>query len=112
MLLDDGICILLRQKDVSQPGDIPEYQMEPLADAWYGELEYASAPEYVTELREDVRVDRRIRILRDISLDGLHSVNIDGRQYKVNRAYHGTDEESGERIADLSLQRVLDDGST
>ena len=28
------------------------------------------------------------------------------RTYRITRAYHGTDEESGEAITDLSLQEV------
>lgn len=114
MILNDGICTLCWRVNTAEPGQKPVYAPEAIGQSWYGDLEFATNPEFNTELREDALVDRRIRVLRDFSLDRLYYVEIDGDYYKVTRVFNGRDEDSGQLMADISLQRIegYDDDGT
>lgn len=99
MLLDAGLCTVCTRG--SRVGD-------PLTEGsscWYGDLDYGSSPAN-GEYRIDEAVERRIRILQDRTLTALHAIKIDGDVYEIMRVYHGTDDESGQRISDLTLRRI------
>ena len=105
MILDGGICKIGR----IVPGDTPLGTLAELSECWYGELDYASSP-FSSDDRVDVQEERRIRIHQDRRITGLYGVVIDGARYEVTRVFHGRDEESGERITDLTLRRVQTGG--
>lgn len=83
-------------------------KLPAMAEVWYGELEFESNPVFETELQEDVEISARIRILQDRRVNRQTMVELaDGLQYKVERAYHGKDDDSGELITDLNLSLVV-----
>ena len=94
---------------------MPAYAYDLLTRSYYGELEFTTQEARPNGPREVVRVDARIRILQDRRITNLDAVALADAQaivpgetvrYEVVRAYHGTDEESGEAITDLSLTEV------
>lgn len=109
MILDTGICAIYRATNNAAPGAMPVYEDVLICQSWYGELNFETAPVWPTERREDVRTDARIRILQNRAINN-HDVAVldrwDGStaRYRVTRAYHGVDGESGEPITDLSLE--------
>lgn len=109
MILDTGICSIYKLKNTAPPGRKPTLSLEipAISEPWYGELEFESNPVFTTELQEDVEIDARIRILQDRRVNRQTVVVLSDKQYKVERAYHGKDEESGELITDLNLSRVV-----
>ncbi len=114
MILDSGICTVFRKVDASKPGGKPKFRYDVLCKHWYAELEYANVQTFPTESREETQTDARIRILQDrrianhdvVVFANTNAVEDVLKAYEVTRAYHGKDSESGERITDLSLQRV------
>lgn len=112
MILDRGICTVYARRDISDPGDMPRYETETRTQSYYGELSFETTPQWTTEHREETRTDARVRILQCRRITHGDTAALlsfaDGqtRTYRITRAYHGTDEESGEAITDLSLQEV------
>lgn len=115
MQLDRGICTVYAQTDVSGPGGLPRYDVESVrTQSYYGELNFETSPQWPTENREENKIAARVRILqcREIrqhdacELVDFSSASGAGRMYRITRAYHGTDDESGERITDLTLEVV------
>lgn len=114
MILDSGICSIFSARDQSDDGDMPSYAYTLRAQGWYGELSFETSPVNPTEYREERSTAARIRILqrRDIheqDLAVLRRVNqLDKTQphYRITRAWHGPDPDSGEPITDLTLEEV------
>lgn len=114
MILDDGICTIFRKEDISRPGMMPKYKYRRISAHWYGELDFATASAYPTDGREETQIDARIRILQDRGInnkDVLVMANVQTVEdvlvlYEITRAFHGKDDESGERITDLTLKKV------
>lgn len=111
MILDTGICTVYRKYNDAAPGHKPEYARRVLHTSWYGELNYETAPAWPTRDREEVRADKRVRILENREIanhDEVELADLYGnvRMYQVTRAYHGTDDQSGERITDLTLEAM------
>jgi len=114
MLLKDGIATIYEQRDTSGPGEKPRYERFERARSYYAELSFDTRPVNPTGERREQKIDARIRIrqcraIREDDLariDSFHEAGADGKMYKVVRAYHGTDEESGLPISDLSLEEV------
>lgn len=108
MQLIDGVCTVHAWENAADRGDKPVDTWPALFDAWFGELEFVSVPAFRTELREDIQVDRRIRILHHPEAKDARAVSIGDTMYQIVRTFIGTDDESGERIMDLSLRRWAD----
>lgn len=114
MILDDGICTIFRKENVAVRGMMPKIKYEKVSAHWYGELDFATVPSYPTDGREETQIDLRIRILQDRNIsnhDALVLANVESVEdvmivYEIIRAYHGKDDESGERITDLTLKKV------
>lgn len=114
MILDDGICTVFAMVDVSEPGGKPVLQPKEKSMAWFGYLNFETAPAWPTEAREEVEVTARIRIPQDRSitnkdvvvLQETHTIEDGMTRLEVVRAYHGTDDESGQPITDLTLKAV------
>lgn len=106
MILDKGICTIYELKNVAPPGDMPEMKLVHKYQSWYGELNFETVPVNAA-MQEMVETSARIRVLQNRGITN-HNVVIlvDGEQYEVTRAYHGTDEENGEPITDLTLVKV------
>lgn len=114
MLLDSGVCTIFAKVNIAEKGGMPREGYEKKSKSWYGELEHASLQEWPTSGREEIRVDMRIRILQNrritnhdvVILRNVDEVEAGMEKYEVLRAYHGHDDESGEMITDLTLERI------
>lgn len=116
MQLDRGICTVLHKTPTHEPGYMPGFSYTILHKGWYGELSFETAPVYPTQNREEIHVDKRIRILQCQTINNHDTVvladvaadaDLSGLTvYEVTRAYHGWDEESAELITDLSLEVI------
>ena len=112
MLLDQGICTILTKTDISGEGKKPKYERTIKAQSYFGRLSFETSPQWPTEHREETKIAERVRILqcRTIGKDDVAEL-VDfsdptqtPQTYKISRAYHGIDDESGEMISDLSLE--------
>jgi hypothetical protein len=112
MILDKGICSIFAVTKSAPAGGKPVDTLTLKYQSWYGELDFSSEPSYETDYREDVEVSARIRIHQNREVttrDALYFSSAStptGIRYEIVRAYHGTDDESGIPITDLSLRRV------
>ena len=115
MILDSGICSIYRKQNISQPGAMPVVGYVLISRGWYKELDFATAPTWRTEGREEQRADGRIRIWQNRSVNQYDLVILrdttEGPEegdtlYKITRAWHGTDEEGADLISDLTLEVV------
>lgn len=110
MILDAGVAEFARKVDVSEKGDMPQFDLVPYYVAYYAELNFETSPAYPTPNREEIRTDARIRVLQDRRINNHDRVVLakDGaeRAYEVTRAYHGRDDDSGELITDVTLEAV------
>lgn len=114
MLLKDGLITLYRKTDVSKPGGMPKYEEHAYMQSFYAELQFETRPVYPTEGREERRTDARVRMMQcrgireddEASLQSFHGGADSKKRYKITRAFHGTDDESGAPISDLSLEEV------
>lgn len=113
VILDSGILTVFEKRDVSGRGEMPRYEYIPKAQSYYGELDFASGGVWTTQGREDLQIDTRVRILQDRGVTAQDVVALDDVQdthgaqlYEIERIYHGVDEESGEKISDISLKKV------
>lgn len=112
MILDRGLCRIYRRKSTTAPGGKPTSTEELIFESYYGELNFETSPARPTERREETQTAARIRILqnREIRKEDTAELNpFDGTEaktekYRIVRAWHGKDEESGEAISDLTLE--------
>lgn len=93
---------------------MPRWEYELVHQSWYGELDFATSEIHPTEYREETRADARIRVHQNRSINNHFVVVMDmdavmdesKERYEVTRAYHGYDQDSGEAITDLTLERM------
>jgi len=107
MILDTGMCSIYKITNTAPAGAKPKDGLVLISQQWYGELAFGSEPIDHTESLQQVEITQRIRVLQNRSITKKAVVAIGADQYQVERLYHGTDNESGERITDLSLSRVV-----
>lgn len=106
MILDRGICTIYAVTDTAAPGDAPNPTQTMLCQSWYGELSFETGRTYEAGTREDVQTDNRVRVLQDRRINNRCLAEVDGTTYRITRAYHGIDQDSGQLITDLSLEVV------
>ena len=114
MMLDAGICTVFRRVDASEPGGMQRFGFELTAKSWYGLLGFETSPVNPTGDREDTETAARIRIHQNrminnhciVVLEDVAQLTESAKRYEVTRAYHGTDDASGEMITDLTLAEV------
>lgn len=114
MLLKDGIATVYARRDASGAGGAPRYvRGDARTKSLYAELSFETSPADPTKRRRELRTDARIRIKQcreireedEVVLESFHQ-DTGAACYSVQRAYHGTDEESGDAISDLTLMEV------
>lgn len=114
MILDKGFCSIYEVTNTAAAGDMPIEGLTLKYQSWYGELDFSTVP-YQAEFQEDVEISARVRIIQNRSISN-HDVAIlsnvlpppsDAIQYRIVRAYHGIDDENGQPITDLSLEKVV-----
>lgn len=94
---------------------MPVSSLSKKAVYWYGELNFETSPIYATQNQEDVNVSNRIRIAQDRNVSNQDIVVLSGtnppadtnNQHQITRAFHGVDDENGQPITDLTLERVV-----
>lgn len=111
MILDKGICAISHKVNTAGPAEKPAFADVVYWRSWYAELSCETAKTWPTDSREEVRTDARVRILQNRQINNHDRVVLspfDGPSlaYEVTRAYHGTDDDSGELITDLNLEVV------
>ena len=113
MILDRGICTVKRKTSTTTPGGKPKGTLTVFHQSYYGELSFETSPARPTEFRQEQQTATRVRILQHRGIkedqDVVELTPFDGNaakteQYRITRAYHGTDEESGDLITDLTLE--------
>ena len=114
MILDKGFCSVYGVVNVAAKGDMPVDGLTLKHESWYGELNFETSPVYATEAQEDVDISARVRILQNRQISN-HDVAIlssvlpppaGAIQFRITRAFHGTDDENGQLITDLTLKEV------
>lgn len=107
MLLDSGICTVYEAENSAAAGEKPVNELTEKYQSWYAELNVSTDAVAETEYREDVEANARIRIFQNRAVTNRDIVTlVDELRYEIIRAYHGTDNESGEQISDLTLRRI------
>lgn len=106
MILDRGIAEIFARSNVAPKGEKPVWQEALRFRSWYAELSFETSPVWQTERRLAQKADARIRIAQCRDIRQGDTAHLDGRVYAIARAYHGTDEESGEQITDLTLEEM------
>lgn len=106
MILDRGIAEIFARSNMAPKGEKPIWTETLRFRSWYAELSFETSPAWQTERRLTQKADARIRIAQCREIRQGDTAHLDGRVYAIARAYHGTDEESGEDITDLTLEEV------
>ena len=112
MILDRGVCRILHKTSTTPKGGKPTATWSVIHESYYGELSFETAPSRPTEKREDTKTAARIRILQNRGIrndDVAELTPFDGTEakadyYRIARAWHGDDGDSGEPISDLTLE--------
>ncbi len=115
MILDSGICTIFRKVDAAMSGEKPKAVYIVIGRSWYGEANFETSPARPTEGRRELRTDARIRVLQNRSIRQNDVVVLremadwnDGTAgepvYRVQRAWHGIDDDGPTPITDLSLE--------
>lgn len=113
MILDSGILTIYRTIDTAEPGGMPRQTLQALYRGWYGLRAWGSRRRDPTGARPDRQIDCRVRILRLndlregdlVILSDVAATGVLTPAYRVEEFYQAADEESGELISDLYLQR-------
>ena len=106
MILDAGICIVYAVKNISAAGDKPMDGLEEKFRSWYAELDFSTDPTWATDYREDVETSARIRVHQNRAITPRDRAKIGQAEFEILRAFHGTDDDTGQPITDLTLRRV------
>ena len=114
MILDKGFCSIYRTENTATPGDMPTETLVLKYQSWYGELNFESSPTNIGA-QEGVVVANKIRVLQNRDITN-HDVAVlssvlpppdEAPRFNVVRAYHGVDDDNGQPITDLSLERLV-----
>lgn len=106
MILDRGIAEIFARSNMAPKGEKPIWTETLRFRSWYAELSFETSPVWQTERRLAQKADARIRIAQCREIRQGDTAHLGSRVYTIARAYHGTDEESGEDITDLTLEEV------
>lgn len=109
VIRDKGIVTLLREPDRSSNGNMPDDVPAEYYKAWYAERTVGMSRYYAAQ-QANTRVDKLIRVglprggivvkADDIAILG------DRYRYRVAQAAYLFDEDAGEEVVDLSLERI------
>lgn len=109
MLLDKGIAEFARAQDESGTGNLPPDTGEAYLYAWYGERTVGMSRYFAAKQAND-RIDRMIRILypREDTVPSPDDICDlpDGYRYRIVQVQSFRDEEAGENVLDISLERI------
>ena len=111
MILDRGTCKIYRKTRTTPAGGKPTWTWAAIHESYYGELSFETTPARPTERREETETATRIRILQNRGIrnqDVAELTPFDGTRvipvyFRITRAWHGDDGDSGAPISDLTL---------
>lgn len=112
MILDAGMATIYRVSSNAEPGDMYNENREKLLSAWFG-YRIVGFSRYFTAYQANKKVDMMIRILKPrktiIKSDDLCVISVSGEPdhtYRIVQVQFLRDEDAGEDVADLSLERI------
>ncbi|MBP3292342.1 MAG: hypothetical protein J6N32_01190 [Clostridia bacterium] len=110
MILDSGEAVFYHTETASEPGNLPGYKPTEFHRAWYGERTVGFS-RFFTAKQSNVRVDRLIRIVRPpndvvFEAEDVCVLSEDSSTYRVVQCQYLRDEDAGEDVADISLERI------
>lgn len=117
MILDRGICSIFRKVDTAEAGAMPRPGYILIYQSWYGEPSFETNSARPTDGRKELRTDARIRIMqnREIRQNDVcvlrdvcrfSQVKKSELVFRINRAFHGQDDDGPTLISDLSLEAM------
>lgn len=109
MIRDNGIVSLLHEPDKISNGNMPNGVLSEYYRAWYAERTVGMSRYYAAQ-QANTQIDVLIRIGRPrggivIMADDIAILG-DGYKYRVAQAAYLYDEDAGENVVDLSLERM------
>jgi len=109
MIRDTGILSLYHRADETASGNMPGNAMTEYYSAWYGERTVGMS-RYFTAQQMNTKIDKLVRIGRPsgdivIKVDDV-AVLSDGYRYRIVQSQELFDDEAGEDVIDLSLERI------
>lgn len=110
MILDAGIALFYHAA-TQKPGGMPSRDGTLFHRCWYGERT-VGIQRYYTAKQYDDRADLLIRILRPVQGIAFapddYAVMQDGKRYRILQVQFLRDDEAGEDVCDITLERIGD----
>lgn len=110
MILDRGEAVFYKPAPLSSSGNMPSGTAGEGLRCWYGELRVGITRFYAAKQVND-RVDMLIRIIRpddSIKIGAEWTCDVGESTYRVLQVQPTRDEEAGEEVMDISLERIGD----
>ena len=108
MIRDKGIVSLLREPEGINKGNMPDGEPQEYYKAWYADRTVGMSRYYAAQ-QANTRIDKLIRIELPydeiIKADDIAQLD-DGYKYRIAQAAYLFDEDAGEDVVDLSLERI------
>lgn len=110
MILDRGIARFYKRPDADGTGNLPTSAGPIVYAAWYGDLRIGVTRYYTARAAND-RVDRLIRVTAPppsitLATDDTCVLDDDGRRYRLQQIQALRDDDAGEDVLDISLERI------
>lgn len=109
MMLDRGMVTLMRVPDECSDGNMPSKKPEEYLRAWYGERTVGMTRYYAAQ-QANTRIDLLIRVIAPQDGNRIMADDIavfdSGHRYRVSQAAYLFDEDAGEQVVDISLERI------
>ena len=111
MILDRGIATFYKRPDATT-GDMPGTIGAKIHEGWYGDLRIGISRYYTARAAND-RVDRLVRIVAPppavlLTTDDTCVLSDDGYRYRLTQVQALRDEDAGEEVLDIALERIGD----
>lgn len=109
MILDRGIATFYKRPD-ALTGDLPGTIGDKLHEGWFADLRVGIQRYYTARAAND-RVDRLIRIIAPppevlLTTDDTCVLSDDGMRYRLTQVQVLRDEDAGENVLDIALERI------
>lgn len=114
MILDAGTATIYRISSNAEPGDMYNENRKKLLSTWFG-YRIVGFSRYYTAYQVNKKVDMMIRVLKPIKIsvkaDDLCVLSVSGEPdhtYRIIQVQYLRDDDAGEDVIDLSLERIGD----
>ena len=110
MILDDGKASVYRTRWDGEAGNMYGGDRVHVYTGWFG-FRNVGFSRYFAARQVDANVDALIRMLcppasSRVRADDLVELSVDGDLYRIVQAQYLRDEDAGEEVVDLTLQRI------